>query len=98
MRVSAPDGTETEIIGPALAATQGEVFVLDGRFIRVAELWASFSPRPERRISGERRHGERRRNRSGGRRQVKRRLRDHVSEAEAWARVVRVSREARGAR
>lgn len=92
MRVSSPDGTDTEAIGPALADLHGEVWVLHGRLLPVSEFRRCYTPQPERRRV-ERRQRDRRRNRREGRRHMKRRLRDHVSEAEAWARVVRVYRE-----
>jgi hypothetical protein len=78
MRVTDDMGHETEAIG-VLVDGNGAVYVLnDGSRITVAELWARFTPLPERR-HGHTRQGERRRNRARTRRQSVRRVADSLT-------------------
>jgi hypothetical protein len=81
MRVTDIEGRETEAIGFIMDG-RGEVYVLnDGSRITVAELWARFTPLPDRR-HGHTRQGERRRNRARTRRQSARRVADSLTESE----------------
>jgi hypothetical protein len=78
VRVTDDMGHETEAIG-VLVDGNGAVYVLnDGSRITVAELWARFTPLPERR-HGQNRQGERRRNRARTRRSQVRRVADSLT-------------------
>jgi hypothetical protein len=49
MHVSGPDGRHTEVFGPCLMERLGEVFVLNGRVMKAADVMRDYKPEPEQR-------------------------------------------------
>jgi hypothetical protein len=66
----------------------GEVFVLNGRVMKAADVMRDYKPEPEQRGSGQdRRKFDRRKNRVNGRRNGCRRFRDRLNKA-TWQTIV----------